>query len=141
MKAFRLSPLIALGIVLSAPVSAQSMAGYWDCEMGFRNTAPGTPANAVGQQFRMAVYDDGRVEGQGYELGSAGQYPFHFSGRWGMEGRAFYIQGQQSAGGGFQPRQFSFQSQLTGNATMAYTHHYQNQKRQVIATQCRRAAY
>ncbi len=141
MNIRRLSPLIMLSIVLSAPASAQSMAGYWDCEMGFRNTAPGTPANAVGLQFRMVLYDNGSVEGQGYESGSAGQFPFYFSGRWGMQGRVFQIQGQQSAGGGFQARQFSFQSQLTSNTTMAYTHHYQNQQRQVVATQCRRAAH
>lgn len=119
-----------------APMAAfaQSAPGQWNCEMGFQNTAPGVPANAVGAQFQMAVYPNGFAEGQGTEMASSGQFPFQFQGQWQLTGRQIFIQGTKSGGLGFSTAEFTFQSNFVSQNEMAYTHHYANG--QVYASRC-----
>lgn len=129
----------ALLALLGVPAAAQQMniAGQWTCEMGFQNTAPGQPANAVGQRFNMALYPNGMAQGGGIEMGSSGQFQFQFQAQWQMQGRTLYVQGQKNGGLAFQPvSEFSFQSNVTGPNSMAYTERYQNG--QVYASQCQR---
>ncbi|WP_323766387.1 hypothetical protein [Marinovum sp.] len=47
----RLTQLCLLLYLLPAALPAQTAPSQWTCEMGFQNTAPNVPANAVGAQF------------------------------------------------------------------------------------------
>jgi hypothetical protein len=132
---------VLLGLIwttLSGLAMAQNQGpvGQWNCEWGFQNTAPGQPANAVGGGFQMVVYQNGGVQGQGYEAGSSGQFPMNFQGGWQMQGRSFQINGQKQGGLSFGPAQMQFSSNMTSPTTMALTERYQNG--QVYASQCQR---
>ena len=114
-----------------------SLAGNWYCEMGFQNTARGVAPQAVGQQIQVRLEPNGQAYGQGVDMGSAGSFPFQFRGQWSVNGREFAIMGQ-SQGGVAGQAQFVFVSEVSGPNMMSRTHHYQNAKRQVMASMCQR---
>ncbi|MEM7058849.1 MAG: hypothetical protein AAF557_14765 [Pseudomonadota bacterium] len=125
------------GTIGSATAQNQNPVGQWFCEWGFQNTAPGKPANAVGGQFNMVVYQNGTAQGQGLEAGSAGQFQMTFQGQWQVQGRKFEVVGQKNGGLAFGPSQMNFGSSFTSATTMALTENYANG--QVYASQCRRS--
>ena len=136
----RISVLVLLAGLI-APLAAQAQGqqgpvGYWNCEWGFQNTAPGVPADAVGGAFQMIVYPNGGVQGQGYEAGSSGQFQMSFQGGWQFDGRKFMISGQKQGGLAFGASQMQFSTNMTSASTMALTERYQNG--QVFASQCQR---
>lgn len=140
----------AVATSLGGPVAAQvqpqlpqqqpqqtNLAGQWFCEWAFRNTAPGQPANPVGGNFNMIVQPNGAAQGQGTQMGSAGQFPFQFQGQVQLDGVDFAVIGQQQGGMAFGPSQFSFTSKVLDLDNMAYNN--KNEAGQVFASACRRS--
>ena len=128
------SVLVALALIVLPGIALAQGTQVWACEVGFRNTAPGVPANAVGSQFQVVFYDNGYAEGQGQDMGSSGFVPFQFQAQWQVNGRYLVVEGSRM--GGMAGSQFFFHSNFTSETTMAYTHHYENG--QVYASQCQR---
>ncbi|MEM6622036.1 MAG: hypothetical protein AAF674_07395 [Pseudomonadota bacterium] len=113
-----------------------SLVGQWYCEWGFQNTAPGQPANAIGGSFNMVLYQNGTAQGQGVDMGSAGQFPMQFQANWQVQGRAFQLTGRSQGGMQGGVAQFQFTSNMNGPGQMALTQRYQNG--QVYASACQR---
>ncbi|MEM7743800.1 MAG: hypothetical protein AAF409_08825 [Pseudomonadota bacterium] len=115
----------------------QGPVGQWYCEWTFQNTAPGQKANPVGGTFNMIVQPNGMAQGQGMQMGSAGQFPFQFQAQAQLNGTEFIMTGQQQGGLTFGPSQFTFVSKILGPNNMAYNN--KNQAGQVFASACRRS--